>query len=896
MIKKTLKITLIILFVLLGAAFALPIFFKDKIVAKVKSAINKNINAKVDFTSVDISLFRHFPKVSVALENLQVTGMAEFENDTLLASSKIDMALNLISVIKGEHYEVYSINLDSPRIHAIMTREGKANWDIVKADSSAAHRSSRNNDFKMELHRYSIVNGYVLYQDVQSMISSEISDIDHEGSGDFTSDLFMLKTSTSASEVNVTLKNVPYLSGATLSIDADFQVNNKTNTYQFETDNIMLNGLQLATKGFVQIPADSSYTVDIAFNAPSTDFKTILSLVPAIYKHDFDKIRAGGTVVFNGFVKGKYDDNHLPAYLINLAVKNGSFQYPDLPKPVKNINLAVNVSNPDGVTDHTIVDIPQAHIEMENEPFDFRMLLKNPVSDPFIDAAAKGKIDLSKITQFIKLDNGTKFTGIIQADVSAKGTVAAMEQQRYEQFIAAGTVAVNSLYYASNDYPDGLKVNSLFMTFNPKDISITDLEGQYKKSNLSLNGSINGLLPYLLRDKILSGKLNLKVDNMNLNDWMGTSTDTTTKNTTAAAPFVVPANINFFINADIARLIYDKLEIGQLSGNVTMKDEGVTLNNISGNALDGTMLINANYYTKISKKKQDIFLNYDVSQLDVQKTFYAFNTVQKLMPLGQYLSGKITSQLKVDGKLSDNMMPDLRSLTGEGNFLLIEGFLKKFAPLEKLAELLNINELKEITLRDVKNYMQFNNGMILVKPFTVKIKDVEMEIGGMQGLDQSLDYIINLKVPRALMGSKGNALVNNLLTQVNNRGIPLQLGEKVNLHVKLGGTIKQPAFNINLKEAAGNAADQLKQQAGAFAQAKIDSTKKAFKDTALSVRKQLEKDVQEELQKRIFGNKDTSNDKAGSNLDSSKKRLEATGRGLLKDLLKKKQPVDSVRQ
>jgi hypothetical protein len=226
--------------------------------------------------------------------------------------------------------------------------------------------------------------------------------------------------------------------------------------------------------------------------------------------------------------------------------------------------------------------------------------------------------------------------------------------------------------------------------------------------------------------------------------------------------------------------------------------------------------------------------------------------------------------------------------------LLIEGFLKKFAPLEKLADMFNIKELKEITLRDVKNYIEIAHGKVLVKPFTIKVKDIEMEIGGLQGIDQSLDYVINMKVPRALMGDKGNTLLNNLITQVNQKGIPVNIGETVNFNVKMGGTLKNPTFKTDLKEAAGNTADQLKQQAVAFAQAKIDSSKKAFKDTVSSVKKQLANTIQEELKKRMQGNKDSAQVKSNG-IDSSKKRIEEAGKGLLKDLLKRKKPVDSTK-
>ncbi len=894
MAKKILKIFLISLLVLVALGFAVPLLFKDKIILKIKSSINKNLDAKVDFTDVNISMFRHFPNVSVALKNLQVAGKEVFEKDTLFSSSSLDIALNLISVIKGDNMIINNVIIDSPRIHAIVDKDGKANWNITKKDAVSTGTSENSKPLKMELQHYSITNGYVSYEDKKSNMSSEIINLNHEGSGDFTSDVFMLKTSTKTDAVNFTMGSIPYLAQAKTSIDADIQVNNKTNTYQFETDNIKVNNLQLATKGFFQLLNDSSYKMDVTFNAPSTDFKNILSLIPSIYKHDFDKIKTKGAVKFNGFVKGTYSGKKIPAYNINLDIKDGFFQYPDLPKPVSNINLSVKVDNPDGITDHTVVNIPQGHLEMDKEPFDFRLFIKTPISDIFIDAAAKGKLDLSNISQFIKIENGTKLTGLLRADITAKGAVSAIEKQQYEQFNAAGTIAVSGLQYASRAYPDGVKVNNLFMTFNPKDITVSDFEGEYKKTSFSANGSVSNVLPYVLRNKTLSGSLNLKADKMNINDWMGTSADTSVKSNAASTPFAVPANLDVAIKAEVGRVLYDKLEIQQLSGTMAMKDETVFLHNISGDALDGTMVINGTYSTRESKKKPAISLHYDVKGLDVEKTFYTFNTVQKLMPIGQFIAGKLSSQLNMNGNLGDNMMPDLSSLTGEGNLLLIEGFLKKFAPLDKLADILSINELKEISMKDVKNYIEFTNGKVLVKPFTVKVKDIEMEIGGMQGIDQSLDYIINLKVPRVLMGDKGNNYINSLVSQVNQKGIPLKLGETVNFNVKMGGTIRNPTFKTDIKEVAGNTADQLKQQAVSFARSKIDSSKKALRDTLGSVKKDLAKSLEEELRNRLLGNKDTSRIRT-SNTDSSRKRLENAGRGLLKGLLKPRK-ADSTKQ
>ncbi len=896
MIRKIAKITLIVLLVLIGVAFAAPFVFKGKITALVKNEINNNLNAKVDFGDVDISFFRHFPRVALALDNLQVTGLNEFAADTLFAAKRIDAAVNVMSIVQGGEYKIYSITANEPRIHAIVTKEGKANWDIVKPDTTTLTTTETATPFKMNLQSYRINNAWIKYDDAASNMSTEISGLNHEGSGDFTADLFTLTTKTTADAVSFSYGNVPYLSKTKASIDADIQVDNKTNKYTFTAGKVALNELKLNTEGFFQLVNDSVYNMDIKYDAPSTDFKNILSLIPVIYQKDFASVKTSGKAIFNGFVKGMYSSSQLPAYKLNLNVKDGFFQYPDLPKPVKNINFAVTVDNPDGITDHTVVNIPQAHIEMDNDPFDFRLLVKTPVSDMFVDAAAKGKLDLSKVAQLVKLEAGTKLSGLLNADVNVNGYMSAIEKKQYEKFNAAGTVNLSNFFYASKDYPDGVKLNTLSASFNPRNVTLSDLQGQYLKTNFTANGTIDNLLPYALQNQSLTGVLNVKADQVNLDTWMGTSTDTATKGTAAAAPFAVPANLNFTVNAGVDKVHYDKIDLQQLSGSLILQDETVKMENIAANLLDGSMKLNGSYSTKTDKKKPDISLSYDVKGFDVEKTFTAFNTVQKLMPIGKFLSGKLSSQLTFTGKLGDNMMPDLASLTGNGNLLLIEGFLKKFAPVEKLATLLNVKELESFSLKDIKNYIEFANGKVMVKPFKLKVKDIDMEVGGMHGFDQSLDYLINMKVPRALMGDKGNAYVNNLITQVNNKGVPLKVGDVINLKVNMGGTITSPVLKTDLKQSASSLAEDLKQQATDFAKAKIDSTKKAVtsavKDTIASLKKQAVQTAGDELKKQLFGKSDTT-----ATSTDGKKNIGESAKGLLQNLSpfgKKKKAQDTT--
>ena len=354
----------------------------------------------------------------------------------------------------------------------------------------------------------------------------------------------------------------------------------------------------------------------------------------------------------------------------------------------------------------------------------------------------------------------------------------------------------------------------------------------------------------------------------------GIDTTTNTTATTTAEPFIVPSDIDLTINTKAQKVKYDKIDYNNINGTVVVKDETIKLQNVKTEALDGTIAFTGSYSTKTNKKEPAISMSYDVKNVNVQKAFFAFNTIQAIMPIGKFLAGKLNSELAMTGNLGGNMMPDLKTLTGKGNLLLIEGLLKNFAPVEKLAAALQIDRLKSITIKDFKNYIEFANGKVLVKPFNLKVEDIEMQIGGMHGFDQSLDYIIEMKVPRKYLGNEGNNLVNGLITQATSKGIPVKLSEMVDLSVKMGGTVTNPSIKIDLQKVVGDAAEQLKEQA---------------KDSLNVVKEKAKEEVKEKLLEQIFG-KDTT--KTNYPSDSSKKNSDPGIKDRIKNIFTKpKKPV-----
>jgi hypothetical protein len=466
------------------------------------------------------------------------------------------------------------------------------------------------------------------------------------------------------------------------------------------------------------------------------------------------------------------------------------------------------------------------------------------------------------------------------------GSKADIDKGAYDRISLAGKADLSQVEYISKDYPGGVKINAASLSFNPNNAVLHSLDGRFGKTGFTASGVLDNIVAYALDKGQLKGNVNLTADHIQLNEWMGTTTESSAATPESSEPFLVPSNMDIAVNTKAGAVEYDKVTYRNISGKLHLKDETVLLQDVKAEALDGTMTFNGSYSTRENKKQPRISLDYAIKDIDVQKAFLAFNTIQKLMPAGKFISGKMNSVFKMTGNLGGDMFPQLSSLTGGGDLFLIQGVLSKFQPLEKIASHLQVNALKDISLKDLKAQFEFANGKVLMKPFSVKVKDIDMQIGGTHGLDQSMDYIIAMKIPRSYLGNAGNNIVNGLASEAAKKGVALNLSEVVNLNLRMTGSMTNPTIKTDLKQSAGDITQQMKEQASSFIKQKADSAKQSIRDTVKQIKNQVISNVKKDILNQIGGTKDSSGKKPS--LDSTKKKAEATIKEGLNNLFKKK--------
>src|SRR6478735_3648211 len=292
----------ILLVLIVAAAIIVPIVFKDDIKAAIDKEIAKSVNADVvfDVNNFDLTVFRNFPNITAEIKELGVFNRAPFEGVPLFVIQRLDVEVNIKELLFGDQLRLKGINLIEPQITIKVLADGKANYDITYPSTDTVTTAEEPSQFSFGIDHWEIVKGSVIYDDKSLPYFLEIKGLDHSGSGDFTLDIFDLKTKTVADTVTTSYGDMELLTNKRVEIDMTIAISEDITKYTFKDNSAKVNDFAMAFDGWFKMN-EKDYGMDITFNSPENSFKSLLSLVPGMYTESFKNIETSGDLAFSGF-------------------------------------------------------------------------------------------------------------------------------------------------------------------------------------------------------------------------------------------------------------------------------------------------------------------------------------------------------------------------------------------------------------------------------------------------------------------------------------------------------------------------------------------------------------------------------------------------------------------
>ena len=461
----------------------------------------------------------------------------------------------------------------------------------------------------------------------------------------------------------------------------------------------------------------------------------------------------------------------------------------------------------------------------------------------------------------------------------ARGTITIDNPLAYflNEGVTTTTVAMNSKLLDANEWMspaiDGTETESMSIpeqianvnldlaadqvVFQTYEIKAMKLQGEHKansmnvdhlsgvigSSDFTMTGELGNTLGYFNDGEILTGDLTLRSRTLVMEDFMSEEP----VDEQEIEIIAVPPNMAISISADVDKAMYDDITLQQLRGDIAVEGEEAVLEDGRAKALGGNVKF-AGMYGTSGEGQPDFSFKYDLSKLDFKQTFEKVNTVQSLTPIMKYLQGTFNSTMVMDGKLGDDMLPQLSSLNASGFLETIAAQLQKIDVANKLADKLGIEELRKLDLDHTKNWFEIKEGTVELKPVQKKIAGIDMNLSGTHGLNSDMNYQILMDVPRDML--KGNVVTGAvekglglLESEAAKLGVNINQGDFIKLKVILTGSLVAPSIKIvplgsggqaTAKDVVDATIDEIKQTVKDSVKTVIDDTKQTIKDTVAS--------------------------------------------------------------
>jgi hypothetical protein len=760
MLKTILKIVGALFVLILIALIAIPYFFEDQIKAKITDAINEKVDANVAFKDANLSLLKSFPSATITLDSLVVINKAPFRGDTLFLFGELNLKMSIKELFKGKNKAITIEGITSKNglINIIFNKDGIGNYDIALKNNEIK-APSKSEPLSLKIKNYKIENFQFRYFDESSKIKMKIDSINHEGVGDFAAQKLDLVTKSTA-KISLDLDKVNYMKNVALTLDAILGIDLEKSKYTFKENKALINQLPLEFNGFIQL-VETGQQYDLKFKTPTSSFKNFLGVVPAAYAANLDNVKTTGDFTVIGFAKGLYSDSTVPKFNIDIASKNASFKYPNLPKTVKNIIIDTKIINDTGILNDTYVNIDQLSFQIDQDIFNAKAKISNITENAIVDAALKGTINLANVTKAYPVKLDKPLSGILKADVTTKFDMLSVEKSEYEKINNAGTMSLSGFNYADENGKT-MNISTALVQFNPSQVNLKQLNATTGKSDISVTGILENFYGFIFRNQELKGNFNMISKQLAVDDFMSTGENTQTEKKKAEA-MKIPAFLNCTLTAKATTVLYDNLTLKDVSGKLIVKDEKVTLENVKSSIFGGTIGVNGAVSTK---GKIPVFnMNLDLNQVDIAQSFTQLELLKKIAPIAGIINGKLNSTIKLNGNLdATEFTPDLKSLTGDllGQLLSTTVNASNSTLLTALSTTIKFIDLGKVNLNDIKAAITFKDGKVNVRPFDIKYKDIKAIVGGTHGFDQSMNYNLKFDVPAKYLGSEANALIARL--------------------------------------------------------------------------------------------------------------------------------------
>ncbi len=455
--KKALRIIFITLgVILLILVFMLltPFIFREKFAEIVKSTANKSLRTEMNFSSMEVSFFRHFPNLTISLNDFSLKSSAPFTMDTLVRAKDISFGVNLASLLRGP-FKINKVFLNKGNVLLQYNEKGASSFDVYNSSADSSSKSdTASKNFSLQIEDISFINTDFTYSDASIPMKIIAHGINYQGKSDLNQAILKLRSKVRIDSLDVIYNGVSYLRSKPVKAQLATSINLNSLDMKFEKNDLVIKDIPFEFKGEMSFRKDGysffislfsmwddkyasaslwlvntktmwlSAKADINLNLANwAKYLGIQDVVPAGLLTL--KMKAEGEYRTGQNPDSKTPDTimlSIPDFTFTSTLTNGSFRYTKYPQALSDISFDLRAS----ATNH---DYRTIVVQLENLRAGF---MKNKIEGYFrlrglkdfpVESHFTTRMNMAELKQVVPLDS-MDLRGILDIDLDIKGNYA----------------------------------------------------------------------------------------------------------------------------------------------------------------------------------------------------------------------------------------------------------------------------------------------------------------------------------------------------------------------------------------------------------------------------------------------------------------------------------------
>ncbi|WP_041877364.1 AsmA family protein [Pedobacter lusitanus] len=401
--KKVLKITGISIVSLILLILLVPYLIPGTISKEIETRINDNINGKVEFESTSLSFFKHFPSLTLSLNNFTLKGSAPFEKETLIQAKQLSFRLNL-STIFSKQVRIDQVFLDQANINIQVDEKGNANYNVYKS-SNSPKSSPDSSSAAIKIEGIFINKSNLVYNDKSIPMKVSAKGLNYTGNGDLSKAIFDLKSNARIDSLDLYYDNAPYLLHKKIDAKLLTKINTNSLDLMFNENDLRINTLPILFVGKFSFLKDG-YDINFRTAAKETDLHNIFNVLPPSIANRLQKTTVKGYAELNASLIGKYIAKRriMPTLSFNIKVREGEIANAKAPEAITKLYLNLQMKLPSLNPDSLYIDMDSLYFNMGKD-YVKSVFKLNGLKKPKVHIDTRGSIDLTKWGKIFEVSN-----------------------------------------------------------------------------------------------------------------------------------------------------------------------------------------------------------------------------------------------------------------------------------------------------------------------------------------------------------------------------------------------------------------------------------------------------------------------------------------------------------